>query len=144
MSVSRRIRRHGGLLFPTPRNEICGISSDNCAPAVDGSKPTCGKAADITGRVTLFRASGGAINDYPPLGCRPSSLEEVLRFIAPPGDHVRILEEPHVQVLAEQLKESLDIARGSYDANWRSRRCIRLRPHDTWRSHCHVSFDPAS
>jgi thioesterase domain-containing protein/acyl carrier protein len=64
------------------------------------------------GRVTLFRAAGrtAEYGNDPALG-----WEEVVRgeieIITVPGDHMTILEEPHVWKLVEQLSACLDTSR---------------------------------
>jgi amino acid adenylation domain-containing protein len=63
------------------------------------------------GRITLFQAKdqvvSAAVTTDPRLGWRELA-EEGLQVHAIPGDHLGMMQEPHVQVLAEQLKPYLN------------------------------------
>jgi thioesterase domain-containing protein/acyl carrier protein len=62
--------------------------------------------------LVLFRASEQPVGSYPDPHCGWSELAQgPLEVVEVPGDHVSIVDEPYVRVLAEHLTEALERAR---------------------------------
>ena len=53
-------------------------------------------------RITIFRASEQQLSDDPTMGWDKFSSKPIQSYDIP-GDHITMLTEPHVQVLAQQL-----------------------------------------
>jgi aspartate racemase len=63
------------------------------------------------GRVTLFRAQTPMVGmRYDPVAAWEALAMGGVDSISVPGDHISILEEPNVEVLAERLREAMDSA----------------------------------
>ena len=62
------------------------------------------------GHVTVFRAMEESIDDIDPAPLWRQLAKGGVTVHATPGNHITLLSEPHVSVLAEELKKSLEKA----------------------------------
>ena len=61
------------------------------------------------GKVTLFLASEQSISDIDPKALWSTLALGGLDVYEIPGDHVTLIEEPHVQVLAQRLRQVMGL-----------------------------------
>ena len=62
------------------------------------------------GHVTVFRAMEESIDDFDPTPLWRQLAKGGVTVHATPGNHITLLSEPHVTVLAAQLKQCLEEA----------------------------------
>ena len=119
--ISRRVAHHcGNLLELSPRRQVryvqekARLAKKKRIPTDSNVRQTNKQATrryvpkPYSGPIALMRASAGPANyPDPRLGWR-ELVGDGLEVHTVPGDHITMLAEPHIQVLAERLAACLD------------------------------------